>query len=417
MIRPVPPEGKKEMIIYVGARKLVLLEGVPNGSGFRMLRCDRLLNPEGFDGGLVTHLDRAAGSLRLLVGQTVSQAVGDVLPAHVVLGNAKLRVFNTACSRYYQGSSRTLTADDVRTVMEQAKSFATLPLSEHILQVIPEFFLVNDMPNVKDPVGLDASRLGVSLKIFSMNYQDYKNLARAFEAADLEVNGYYPKSLTVPEAVLTEREREEGAVIVDIADNAAEVILWKNDALMDARIFNLGARFLTEKIAAAWQIDPADASNVKERYASLVNDPQFGDELVPLVERGGRGLQPIRRQEFHEKFLSYCTQWMEMLLKTTDEFIRERHLSHPHLIFTGGGIRFDGFLEFLQSQFSREARIGLAHGIEADNELMMDPSLTAAIGMFGCLSTYERDKAKWAGSQGFFEKFSSCVTGWFSKYF
>lgn len=410
-------EGEKEIVIYVGARKIVLLEGVSGNQGFRVTRCDQLLNPEGFDGGLVTHLDRAASSLRLLVGRTAVAKSDEILPVYAVLGNAKLKVFGASSSQYYQSGQKTITANDIRGVVEQTKSFATLPLSEAILQSVPESFLVNDMPNVKDPLGLDANRLGVNLKIFTMNYQDYRNLAKAFETADLEVADYYPKSLTISEVVLTDREKEEGAMIVDISEDTTELVLWKNGVLVDTRILSLGSRFLTEKIAEAWSIDRLDAEHVKERYASLVLEPNFGDELIPLVERGGKGHQSIRRQEFHGKFLGHCREWVEKILKETDAFAQERRLVYPHIVFTGGGIRFDGFLEFLQAQFSREARIGFAHGVEAGNELLMDPSLTAALGMFRCFSTYEREKAKLTGADGFFEKALACVTGWFSKYF
>ena len=66
-------------------------------------------------------------------------------------------------------------------------------------------------------MGLEARRLGVQLKIFTMNFQEFKNLSKAVESSDLEITGYVPKCLTISEAVLSDDEKKQGVMVVDLS--------------------------------------------------------------------------------------------------------------------------------------------------------------------------------------------------------
>jgi cell division protein FtsA len=405
------------IVIYVGTGKLVLLEGGAGSKEPRIKHCEMMTDPAGFENGLVTNLERATHTLELLAGKSSQLQQADNRCVYVVLGNSKLKSYSFSSSQYYQGGIKTVTPAEIRAVIEQTQSVSTLPLSEHVLQAIPESFLVNDMPGIRNPLGLEANRLGVMLRIFTMNYQDHRNIAKAFDAADLEVIAYYPKTLTVSEAILSAAEKEQGAVIVDISEDATEFILWKGGNLFASQVCPAGASFLVQRIASEWGIEQHDAMRVRDTYASLNAGTQFGEELIPLIERNGKTSHPIRRQDFQQKFILQCSEWIECLLKETDRFITDHKVLHPHYVFTGSGVQCDGFLEFLQSKFARDGRIGLPHGLEASNELMMDSSMPAALGMFRCFETYEREREKFSTANGFFAKTAASVRGWFSDYF
>ena len=405
------------VVLYVGTRKLLVLEAALGEGDPRIVRHALLKNPDGFEKGFVVHLQKAAAALQKLVEGFLPERGSSALSAWVVLGNSKLRTYGFSSSQYYPAGPRTLSSHEIRSVVEQTRSIATLPLSEFILQAVPESFLVNDMAGVRDPLGLTATRLGVDLKIFTMDFQDFKNISKAFEAAEIEVEGYFPKTLAVSEAVLTSEEKEKGVVLADIADDGVSLVLWKNGNLIDTRVLPLGSRTLTAQIAARWEIEPHDAEKVKEQFGSLNLDPQFGDELIPLIERNGKNAHQIHRQAFQEAFLEQAKQWLAGILSEIDSFAREKKAHHPHLVFTGGGTAGDGFLEFLQKQFSREARIGLTRKVEAPTGLLVDPSLAGAFGMVRWLAEADRQVHRLFAPTGLVEKTLATARDWFSAYF
>jgi cell division protein FtsA len=415
--------GKNEIVIYVGTRKLVALAGSLRNGEPRIHRYALQLDPQGFSGGLVTNLERAAASLEALVA-SLSSLPGiqplessDFVDVHVVLGNAKLRAHTFSSSEYFQGARRTVSPYEIRSVIEQTRSVATLPLSESIVQSLPDSFIVNDLRDVTNPLGMEAQRLGVSLRIFTMEGQDFRNLAKAFEAAELEVKGWWPRMLTASEAALTRAEKEEGALLADLGAGAGFLSLWKKGKFIQARVLDGGTSALSAELANLWQVDFLDAAKVWKQYGSLEKSPAYGEELIPLVLRNHQGTNHIQRQVFHGQFVQAFKGWIEKILAQADEFSREEKIFHPHLIFTGEGAALDGFAEFFQREFSRDVRTACTRGIEAPNELLVDPSMTPALGMYHWLSEEAGELDRLTEPQGFFYKTFTAARDWLSTYF
>lgn len=415
---PAEKKVQGDLVIFIGARRLAGFLGSTAGSSPKIARHVIQKNPEGFEGGLVTDLERAAHSLEQLVKELTGVTGEDdvQITASVVLSNAKLKTFAFASSQYYQGNQRTITAQEISSVVEQTRTVATLPLTEFVLQAVPQSFLVNDIAGVRNPLGLEAHRLGVEVKMHTMNFEDFKNITRAFEAAEIEVEGYFPKTMTVAEAVLLEEEKEEGALLADVAEDHVELVLYKEGRLVDSQIIPGGAKSLYENIAAEWGIAPRDAARVQQEYGSLAPG-DFSGELIPLVERNGKNNVPIKRAEFQRKYTEFFRNWVAGLLQQAEAFGKENKIFHPHLVFTGDLVQIDGFVEFLAQQFTHTARTGQSRKVDAVSELVLDPYMVPALGMYRWMSQQLPDQKKLAAPKGFIQKTLATARDWFFAYF
>lgn len=416
MTTPEKSPSNVEIVFYVGTHKLSVFTGVVQGRDPRVLAHREVFQPEGFENGFVVNLEAAANTLDRLISEMLPNRGNQEVEASVVLANSKLQAYSFSSAQYFS-SQQTVTEHEVRSVIDQTRSVATLPLSQFVLQVVPESFLVNDMEDVRNPLGLEAARLGVNLKIFTMDFQDFKNISKAFESADITVRGFWPRMLTVSEAVLTEEEKEEGVILVDIADHITQVVVWKNGKLAQTRSLEQGGKLLTQGISRDWEIDFHDAQKAKEHFATLETGSQFGDELIPLVNRNGRSSFQIKRQEFQDKFLVHATEWLKSILNEVDAMAKDEKINYPHYVFTGGGVSFAGFLEFLQQRFGREARMGLSRKMEAPQEVLVDPSLIGALGMYRWLAGHAKDYENLLAPRGVFKKTLTSAKKWFYTYF
>ena len=207
-----------EVVIYLGTQKAVAVEALLGHGEPRVLRHAVEKNPDGFDKGMVTNLEKAATTLEKLLAKLAPERNEEFTP-FVVLGNSKLKTYTFSSSQYYQGFQRVVSSQEIRSVVAQTRSVATLPLSEFVLQAIPDSFIVNDLEGVTNPQGLEAHRLGVRLKIYTMNFQEFKNIGRAFEAAEINIKGFFPKFLTVSEAV------SEAGGVLSTGDRSKVVVL------------------------------------------------------------------------------------------------------------------------------------------------------------------------------------------------
>ncbi|HOW59448.1 MAG TPA: hypothetical protein PLO78_06975 [Candidatus Omnitrophota bacterium] len=404
-------------VVYIGTRKLVVMLGDISTEIPKILRVEESLFPEGFEKGLVCNLQNASASMEKILMALLPMEDWEQIPVYVVLGNSRFKMHRFSSCEYYSQERRTLSPNDVQSVVQQTRSVATLPLTEAILQAIPESFLVNDMPAVKNPLGLEAERLGVTLQIYTMEFQSFRNIGKVFESLDIDVEGFFPKNLPLSEAVLGDLEKQEGALIIDIADDATQLVLWKNGLLAGSRTMPLGGHYLTKCLAQDWNIEERDAEKVKENFATLDMREQQSEELVPLVTRGDKVQQSIPRKDFLDKFFKHAHGWMTKILIEADSFIQEEKIRFPHVFFTGGAVMTDGFLEWVQKEFSRDGKIGITRHMEAQQEIVRDPAMAPALGMFRWVMTYERAQEALFTPRSLVGKTMAAAKNWFANYF
>ncbi|HRK61139.1 MAG TPA: pilus assembly protein PilM [Candidatus Omnitrophota bacterium] len=405
----------KSIVVYIGGRRIVAILGSTDAAVPSVLRFQERKFPDGLTNGLVTNLQNATNSIEKALSDLAPITELEKTPVYVVLGNASLRQHRFESSQYYS-STRTVTAEDVRAVIQQTRSVATLPLAETVLTAVPESFVVNDMAGVKNPIDLEAQRLGAQVQLFSMDYQSLRNIVKIFEGLDLEVKGFFPKTLTVSEAVLKPEHKQNGSVVIDISDRTTEVMVWKDQKLVASKFLSIGGAWLTEKISARYKLDPVAAENLKEKYGSVENEFK-SEELIPLWSKSEQSREMIKRGDFQTVWLTLVKEWMTLIQGEVEQILSEARIFHPDIFFTGGPVQMDGFLEWMQREFGVEGKIGLSHQLDTTPEILRSPIWVPALGMLHWIDYFKRDLEPLYVPRGVVEKSILTAKTWFANYF
>ncbi len=410
-------ESKRCLTIYIGSRKMAAMLGDLTKEHPVIIRSEQLLFPKGFENGFVSNLQDATLSIEKILDGMISDDEWGRIPIYVVLGNGKIKLYRYESCQYFPSDKRVITASEVSSVIEQTRSIAALPLTEAVLQAIPESFLVNDMPDVRNPIGLEAERLGVTLQIHTLEFQLFRNIQKVFESLDLNVLEYIPKAIPLSEASLNDLQRQEGALILDVADSATQLVMWKNGLLSGVKTIPFGGEFLTKRIAQAWDIEPSDAEKVKEKFATLDPQEKNSEELIPLVTRNNNIRRSVSKKEFLERFFFDAGQWMRKIIEEADVFLNDEKLHFPNMLWSGGTVKTDGFLEWVQSEFSHDGKVVAPHGIEAPQEILRDPSLAAVLGTFAWMKKREQLGLNFFVKKNRVVQAISKVQSWIENYF
>jgi len=405
----------KSIVVYLGARRIVAILGSTAESVPSVLRFQERKFPDGFTDGLVTNLQNATTAVERVLSDLAPLSELEKTPVYVVLGNASLRQHRFESSQYYS-SPRTITAEDVRAVIQQTRSVATLPLQETVLTAVPESFVVNDMAGVKNPIDLEAQRLGAQVQLFSMDYQGLRNIVKIFEGLDLEVKGFFPKTLTVSEAVLKPENKKNGAVVLDFSDRCTQVILWKDQRICATRFIPIGGAWLTERLSNKYRLDTNEAENLKEKYGSVDRDIK-SDEIIPLWSKSERQRETIRRGDFQVFWLPLVKEWMELIQSEVNQMLTEERVFRPDFFFTGGPVQLDGFLEWVQCEFAIDGKIGVSHQLDTTPEILRSSVLVPALGMLHWIEFFKRELEPLYVPRGVLEKTVLTAKTWFSNYF
>lgn len=410
-------QGNRVLVLSIGTRRLAAVVAESAGETSRILRFAQLQHAEGFSKGEVTQYDKALLSVQKVLKRL---EMGDDLyeiPAYILLSNSHLKMSRFTSSVYYQGYPRSITPLEVRHVINQTRSVAPLPLEDWILQLVPESFWVNDIKGVENPVGLEAQRLAVTLQIFTTQYASFRNISRLIESLELNIEGYYPKTVVLPSGVLNGAEKAGESFILDISDEVAHLILTREEKIIQTKSLNFGSRFLTNRIAENWKLSLKDAEVLKERFGSLEAKVEFGEELIPLVERNGQHNHPIKRSEFHQAFTGYGEEFFSRIQAEVSAFLDQEKISFPNFVVTGGGVRLDGLLDFLGRKFDAPVRLGTPRSTEGATELSMDPGWSGVVGLLKWLQTDKMFKSEVPGKENVIGRTFVQVKDWLAAYF
>src|SRR5690554_4792610 len=105
-----------------------------------------------------------------------------------------------------------VTQDDVESVIHAAKS---VPIAQErrILHVLPQEFIIDSQESIKSPIGMSGVRMEARVHIITCANDMAKNIQKAVERCDLQVEGLVFSALSSAHSVLTDDEKELGVAL------------------------------------------------------------------------------------------------------------------------------------------------------------------------------------------------------------
>ena len=375
-------KAKKEQasyIVYIGTTKVAFLKARLKATNhFEVIALSARL-AHGFERGVVKDLGQASQTLSETIRDVISTEDKGVIPCRLVISNVYLKNYIYQSSVYFQGNPHPITLRDVRAAIAQTRSVATIPLQEVIVQVVPQEFLVNDLAGVQNPLGLEASRLGVTLRLLALDFLVYNNLMKVFERCDLEVSEIIPSILSSAHCVLMPHEKQTGVILVAIGGTATHFACYKNSVLVDIHSIPIGGDSITEMIERNLNLEHLDAQRLKESFGSATKKLEFQEELIPIPSSNGQKKYPIKRAEFETHMDSGLSGLVEAIQKEIVR-LREHYSPLTQVVLTGGGARLEGFSDVIQDSISSVVRVGMAQGVSGPEPLVKDSSFVGILG-------------------------------------
>jgi len=329
---------KKQLvyIVYVGSAKITFLKARLALEGHVHVEALSTRLARGFDRGIVKNLSEACETLSEAVKDVMGPKSEEILPCRLVVGNAHVATYTYQSSIYFHGNPHPITLKDVRQAIAQTRSVATIPLDELLVQAVPQEFLVNDLAGVQNPAGLEASRLGVTLKLLTLNFLDYQNLLKVCERCELEVVDVIPSILAAAHGVLTDEEKQAGVILGVVGGNAMHFACYRNSVLLEVATLPIGADCITEVIERSMNLNYQEAQKLKETFGSAIRKTHFAEELIPLPNENGQAKSHIKRKEF-DAYLGKGVDRLFQEIVGKVNILREQHAPITHIVFTGGG--------------------------------------------------------------------------------
>ncbi len=333
---------------------------------------------QGIHKGVVTSIEEAVSAissvwekLERMTGAPVEHAWVSINGSHI-LAQASHGVI--AVSK----ADGEIKEQDVDRVVEAAQAVATPPGYE-ILHVLPRNFTVDNQPGIKDPVGMTGVRLEVEAQIIEGQTSHIKNLTKCVYRTGVDIDDLVLAILANAEAVLIRRQRELGAVLVNIGGATTSLLVFEDGDPLHAAILPVGSGHITNDIAIGLRTSIDLAEKLKIEYGHAKASDISKREEIDLSELSlEEGM--VSRKHLAEIIEARLIEIFNLVDKELVKIDRSGSLP-AGVILTGGGAKLSGLVDIAKQEFRLPASLGYPVEVASPLEKINDIAFTTAIGL------------------------------------
>ena len=137
-----------------------------------------------------------------------------------------------------------------------------------VIHALPKAYRVDGHNGISNPTGLHASGLEVTSHVVTAGASFVKDLESAVTSAGVSVKGMVLEPLASSEAILTQKEKERGAAIVDIGGGTTDIVSFKKGTIDYTSVIPVGGFQFTNDICVTYNTSYYDAEQIKLKYAN-----------------------------------------------------------------------------------------------------------------------------------------------------
>jgi cell division protein FtsA len=334
---------------------------------------------KGLRRGVVTNLDATVNSIKRSVEEAERQAGVPVESVFVGLSGSHIKSFNREGAVAITSSTREISKDDIRRVIETAKA-VSLPSDREIVHVLPQEFVVDGQEGIGDPLGLLGTRLEVKVHIVSSGITAAQNIVTAVNRSGIIVADTILQQLAAAESTLSSDDKEMGVALLDIGGGTTDLAIYSQGAIQHSAVLPLGGDHITNDIAVGLRTTIPEAEKIKRsqgcaKAALIMEDSSFE---VPSVS--GRPPKSTTRRILCE----LVQPRVEEMLSLVKEEIRQsgfEKLLGAGIVLTGGSALLEGMVDLSEEVFELPIRPGLPGGLQGMGEVLVNPVYSTVVGL------------------------------------
>jgi cell division protein FtsA len=385
--------------IDIGSSKVGVLIGQRDDKGNIEVVGKGLAPNRGTRKGNIVNVEATVEALKQASEEAEVMAGVEISRAYVGVAGADIRSVNSRGMVSVARKDREITRQDIQRVLDAAKS-AALPNDREILHAVPQEFIVDEQGGIADPLGMLGTRLEVMVHLVTGNITRSRTLLTCVNRAGIEVVEMVFEPLATAEAVLSNDERELGALLVDVGAGTTEYALFSEGEIQYSGVAPIGAGHFTNDLAMVLRTPFAEAERIKTKQGCCLPSMVTDDEgiAVPTVAGGTSRIVPKRElceilQPRAEELFNLLRD--DLLKHASDEGLR------GGVVLTGGGAQLDGLLELAEQIFDAGVRYGLPRGLGGLVDVISSPTWSTASGLLLYAQGAEESQAKVQKKSGF----------------
>ena len=329
--------------------------------------------------GMVVNLKKTTESVRHAINEAEKVAGIKLTQVYTGIAGDHIRSQTSRGVIAISKPTKEISKMDIDRVIEQAKA-VSIPMDREIIHAIPQGFIVDDQPGIKDPAGMSGVRLEADVHIVTGAVTSAQNIYRSVEKAGVQVRDLVLQPIASSYAVVDPEEKELGVALIDVGGGTTDAALFYDDTIRGTFVIGLGGVNVTNDIAVGLRTPRIYAEEIKKEYGVAKNNLVSDTEMIDVPGIGGRPNRKIKR-----KILASIIQpRLEEIFTLVYRELRKSNymdLISGGIVLTGGTAKMEGIEELAESIFGLPTRVGIPNDIGGIADMVKDPIHATGVGL------------------------------------
>ncbi|MFY7899200.1 MAG: cell division protein FtsA [Chitinophagaceae bacterium] len=367
----------------IGTTKIAAIAGRKNEYGKLEILGFGRANSNGVQHGQVLNIDQTIKAIHLAL-QNCYESNPDLEISEVYVGIAghHIKSLQTRGDLVRQEAELEIQQSEIEILIQnQKKTF--IPAGDEIIEVIPQDFHVDNIQNIKDPIGYNGVKVGANFHIITGDKNAIKNIKRAVDKSSLVTKDLVLQPLASASAVMSDIDIEAGVAILDIGGGTSDLAIFYDGILKHTAVIPFGGENITNDIRMGLGVLKSQAEAMKVQFGSALAVEAKANAFITIP-----GLKGMPAKEISVKNLA---QIIEARMTEILEFVRyhliqvglDSRMLNGGLILTGGGSQLKHLIQLSEYITGLNARIGLPNEHLAPNHIdeLKKPMYATCIGL------------------------------------
>ena len=371
----------------------VIAERGRRGEGLRILGVG-VAPSLGVRRGAIVDIEEAGAAIRRSVDDARRNSGVAVRSVWLSVGGTAISVSSSRGVVAVSRADGEISPEDVKRAVSAAQSFLPRQPNREVIHMIPRDFKVDNESGVKDPVGMHGVRLEADTLIIECSSSFLKNISKTLDHVGLAVEDYVFSPLATAEAVLTKRQKELGALLLDIGGGTASFIIYEEGMPIQAGVLPIGGGHITNDIAIGLRTHVDVAEAVKLAFGSCLPNDLPKRENIRLADFVEGDTAVYSRRELAEIIEARMGDVFELLSRELKK-INRTQLLPAGIIMVGGSSLLPGIVELAKQEMRLPIERGAPQEFTASVDDATAPSLAPALGVILWADKMLQEKGGW----------------------
>ena len=306
--------------------------------------------------GVVSNIEKTVQSIRSAVEEAEAKSGIEVNVVNVGIAGQHIKSLQHRGMITRDSIEEEISQKDVDELIDDMYKLVMMP-GEEIIHVLPQEYIVDRQPGIKDPIGMSGVQLEANFHIITGQMAAARNIFKCVNKAGLEVSELILEPLASSSAVISEEEKEAGVALVDIGGGTTDIAIFHDGIIRHTAVIPFGGNVITEDIKEGCTIMHRQAELLKTKFGSAVTQTSQENEVVCIPGLRGREPKEISVMNLANIINARMSEILEHIYFEIKNSGYEKKLIGG-IVVTGGGSQLKHLNQLIEFTTGMDSRVG-----------------------------------------------------------